>query len=260
MFYNADVNLLTRSCSDHIPPYVGVGALLFAAVFILYKALQTCLDPDGSNTEDLSKWGFFGNILGTTCLLYGVTVTARIPRLTTIWYWRSLGPLLYGVSALIFLWMMNASHVAPGASMSVLRGWLIERFNIEAPVGATRVALATALILAVWAISLLRKFQSYGLKPLLGLGFVLVATTAGSQVYLDPDSKHGTLWPLTMTTLGFLYLWWLAALIFVLVFVWHLYIHSSQAMRRIGGIVASPYARKEWEQARAGTPKRWFKR
>jgi hypothetical protein len=244
---------------SYVASYLGVGALLFAAVFILSKALQTCLDPGGRNTAALSKWGFFGNALGATCLLYGVTVTARIPRLTGIWYWRSLGPLFYAVSAVIFLWTMNVSHMAPGAPMSALRGWLIERFNIEALGGVTRAALATALILVVWAMSRWRKSQSYGLKPLLGLGFVLVATIVVSQVYLDPDSKHGPLWPLALATVGFLCLWSLAALIFDLVFVWHLYIHSSNALRRIGGIVASPYARKEWEQARAGKPKRRFK-
>jgi hypothetical protein len=108
--------------------------------------------------------------------------------------------------------------------------------------------------------SLLRKCQSYGLKPLLGLGFVLVAATVASQVYLNPACKHGPLWPLALATIGFLCLWSLAALIFDLVFVWHLYIHSSRAMRRIGEIVASPRARKRWDQARAGKPKRRFKR
>jgi hypothetical protein len=240
--------------ASYVAPYAGVGALLFAAVLILYMALQTCLNSGGSNTDDLSKLGFFGNALGITCLLYGVTVTARIPRLTGIWYWRWTGPLFYAVSAAIFLRAMNASHLMDGASMSVLRGWLIERFNIEAPVGVTRLALATALILLVWAMGRWRKSQSYGLKPLLGLGFVLVAVIVGSQVYFDPDSKHGPLWPLALATVGFMCLWSLAALIFDLVFVWHLYIHSSNALRRIGGIVASPYARKEWERTHAGKP------
>jgi hypothetical protein len=258
--------------SSHITPYVGVGAILFAAVFILYKALQTCLDPDGINAEERSQWEFFGNALGATCLLYGVTVTARIPRLTRIWYWRSLGPLFYAASAVIFLWMMKGARATYGEQRSVLGGWLMERLNIALegrlveqlninwPVGGTRVALATALILVVWAMSRGREPQSYGLKPLLGLGFILVAALVGFQVYLNTNSKHGPLWPLTMATLGFLYLWWLAALIFDLVFVWHLYIHSSGAMTRLGGIMATPYARKEWEQARVGKLKRIFKR
>jgi hypothetical protein len=248
--------------ASHITPYVGIGAILFTAVFILYKALQTCLDPNGISAEERSQWEFFGNALGTTCLLYGVTVTARIPRLTRIWYWRWIGPLFYAVSATIFLWMMNGARATSDAQRSVLGGRLIERLNsalegrhvellnINWPAGGTRVALATALILAVLAMSRGQKSQSYGLKPLLGLGFVLVAVLVGLQVYLDQGSKHGPLWPLTMATLGFLYLWWLAALIFDLVFVWHLYIHSSSAMARLGGIMASPYARKEWAQAR----------
>jgi hypothetical protein len=240
--------------ASYVAPYSGVGALLFAAVFILYKALQTCLDHGGSNAVGPSKWEFFGNALGTTCLLYSVTVTARIPRLTGIWYWRALGPLFYAVSAAIFLWTMNASHEASGAPMSRLRDWMIERFNVDAPVGVTRVALATALILAVWAMGRWRKSQSYGLKPLLGLGFILVVTIVGLQVHSDPDGRHGPLWPLALATVGFLYMWSLAALIFDLVFVWHLYIHSSNALRRLGGIVASPYARDEWKRAGAGKP------
>jgi len=240
---------------SYVVPYIGVGALLFTAVFILYKALQNCLAVNGSNAEDLSKWGFYGDVFGTACLLYGVTVTARVPRLTKIQYLRWIGPLFYAASVGIFLWIVSGSHVETDAPASLLKVWLLERFNIEAPIGATRVALATMLILAVWAISLLRKCQSYGLKPLLGLGFVLVVAIVASQV-LKPDGNHGPLWPLALATLGFLCLWSLAALIFDLVFVWHLYIHSSRAMRRIGEIVASPGARARWkDQAIYGKPK-----
>lgn len=95
--------------ASYVVPYIGVGALLFAAVFILLKALQTCLGNNGSDSGMEIQWAFFGNVLGMTCLLYGVTVTARIPRLTGIWYWRSIGPLVYAISAAIGAWRRSSS-------------------------------------------------------------------------------------------------------------------------------------------------------
>jgi hypothetical protein len=47
-------------------------------------------------------------------------------------------------------------------------------------------------------------------------------------VHGSPD--RDSLWPLLLSGAGALYLWWLAALLFNLVFIWHYYIRHEAAI------------------------------
>jgi len=44
---------------------------------------------------------------------------------------------------------------------------------------------------------------------------------------IHATATDAPVWPLVLAGAAFLYLWWLAALIFDLVFVWHRYIRSN---------------------------------
>jgi hypothetical protein len=48
-----------------------------------------------------------------------------------------------------------------------------------------------------------------------------------------PPPKDTKLWPVVLAAAAFLYLWWLAAHLFDLVFVWHRYIRSSLANKML---------------------------
>jgi hypothetical protein len=75
---------------------------------------------------------------------------------------------------------------------------------------------------------------SWGVKPLIVLGAAIVAFIVWN---LPKDAaKVGPLWQVFLAVAVFLYLWWLAALIFDLVFVWHLYIRHSKANTRMRGM------------------------
>lgn len=43
--------------------------------------------------------------------------------------------------------------------------------------------------------------------------------------------SHGSLWSLFLAIGAFLYLWWLASLLFDLVFVWHRYVQADGALQ-----------------------------
>ena len=45
----------------------------------------------------------------------------------------------------------------------------------------------------------------------------------------SPNAENPKLWPVILAAAAFLYLWWLAAHLFDLVFVWHRYIRTSLA-------------------------------
>jgi hypothetical protein len=56
---------------------------------------------------------------------------------------------------------------------------------------------------------------------------------------------HPPIWPVFLGGAAFLYLWWLAALIFDLAFVWQRYVRNSIANDRL----------KEWHRRGGGTEK-----
>jgi hypothetical protein len=82
-----------------------------------------------------------------------------------------------------------------------------------------------------------KKWPSWGLKPLLFLGTAVVVGIVGYHLQTADKANVGPLWPVFLATAGFFYLWWLAALIFDLVFVWHVYIRQSKALERIDNLV-----------------------
>jgi hypothetical protein len=76
-------------------------------------------------------------------------------------------------------------------------------------------------------------WPSWGLRPLIFLGTAAVSIV-GYHMYLAKEACDvGPLWPVVLATPGFFYLWWLAALIFDLVFSWHFYIRQSRALDRM---------------------------
>lgn len=61
---------------------------------------------------------------------------------------------------------------------------------------------------------------------------------AGLVAFVVIENLQGPLWPVFLAGAAFLYLWWLAALLFDLVVVWHLYIRSSLINTRIRAMMA----------------------
>lgn len=59
------------------------------------------------------------------------------------------------------------------------------------------------------------------------------ARVAGMVGQADAPGGDGPVWPVVVSGLLFLYLWWLAALLFDLTFVWHRYIRHSVGVNRL---------------------------
>jgi hypothetical protein len=51
-----------------------------------------------------------------------------------------------------------------------------------------------------------------------------IARAAEMHAVADAAGHHGSIWPVFLAGAAFLYIWWLAILLFDLTFVWHLYI------------------------------------
>ena len=70
----------------------------------------------------------------------------------------------------------------------------------------------------------------FGVRPLLVAGGIVVVVMIGSLVAGKAHPER-PVWPVIVGAVAFFYLWWLAILIFDLVFVWHRYIRHSVALQ-----------------------------
>jgi hypothetical protein len=191
-----------------VVPYLGAAALLFCGVLVLYKAIWGFVNPKLPE-GDLRT--VFSRVAAISCLLAGVTVIARIPRLSRLWRWRLFG-------AAIFLLFLAGYQAFSCAARPGDFGSCFMRAQGSDPL---LVSLALALVLAVSVAG--RFFPDWGMRTLLIPGTL----TIGWVVYHYVHGIPGNLWPVFLAGAMFLYLWWLVALLFDLTFVWHRYIRMS---------------------------------
>jgi hypothetical protein len=174
--------------------------------------------PAAKSTGDQpdSFWRTFCTIFGLTFLLAGVTVASRIPRLVKSEYWHfvSLGVFLVGTVGYFF-----------GVSDRV-KGNLAESFRWLPWLGDGWIIVFAAVIAFVSS-RISKAKPELGMKPLMGLAALATAIILIGLGTSDKWSKDAALWPIVLAGAAFLYLWWLAALLFDLTFVWHRYIRLN---------------------------------
>lgn len=211
---------------SYILPYVGAAALLFVGVYLLYKAVTGFTNPK----ENEAAWTILANVGGIASLLGGFTVMSTIPRLTRSLPWHLVGLVIFILSAWAYSgWVALEERERLGDIF-----WTY--LDLDPTTGL--LALTTVLVVLVYLAN--RAFPSWGLKPLLVLGGVVVFGIVAYLVWTDPIPQakgRGPMWPVFLAGAGFLYLWWLAALLFDLAFVWHRYIRHSQAVDQLRKLV-----------------------
>ncbi len=220
-------DLTDKKWLSYILPYAGVIALLFVASYILYKAVTGAMGYtgpliDGRVPRELAKSLILQQTAGLAALLLGITVVARIPRLTRSTFWRAISFAIAGFGAIAYMWSVRDNERITLKGFSLLPG-------------AVTLTLAILVVCLVYLASIKR--PSWGLTPLMVLGAIAVATMVVSHLVRAPERTPGPFWPLFLATVAFLYLWWLAALLFDLVFVWHLYIRHSRLMVRVNEVL-----------------------
>lgn len=239
-------------------PYVLVIGIVSAGVYLLYKGMLAYVTP---NLEPTSQQ-LVRNVGGITALLVGMIALARIPRVTRAprWFWSAVG--IFAICAALYGWWVSGEvHNWLALRFFAPKEWANTHFFQWAGEG-TRAALrrkhldsgdvsAAFIILLATSISF---FAAWGSRRRLhrwtkGWRAVLRPFFTGARPLIYPGAVwafaiilnrlrytwgpgggvHGPLWPLLMASAAFLYLWWLATLLFDLVFVWHRYIRRSVA-------------------------------
>jgi hypothetical protein len=202
--------------TSSISPYVGVFALLFLAAYVLTKAVL------GATGVQVASTSIFAYALTGALLLFGTTIAARVPRLTrsmALWVGAWLVAVVCGA---IFL-------------LAVPEDVGMRRALEGAQVGTGRVLAAAVIVVVSSIVGAAR--PNWGAAPMILLGALGVT---GFVAYAVKANLTGPMWPLFPAGAACLYLWWLAALLFDLVFVWHLYIRSSLINRRIREMTKAP--------------------
>jgi hypothetical protein len=220
--YKANPPRSNRWCYlSPVLPYALVAGLIFAAVYLLYKGVCEFLGIDDEYLVLLR------NVIGLATLLGALTVGARIPRLTMLRKWRLIAWLIVLAGAAQYSWV-----VVP--ETRILLGWWVTWFGIEGNKLYTTYAVIAVVVILAFILPLIGGRSAYwsGTRLLIIAAGLVIAGIVGSlvaHVYvknLGPDDQ-GPVWPLFLASAAFLYLWWLAALIFDLAFVWHRYIRYS---------------------------------
>ncbi len=286
-------------------PYLLSAGLLFIGTLLLYRAATAYLHPNLDPLQRYIRFNVLGlsedhgaanatilrNALAITGFIAGVTLFARLPRLTAGVRWLSLGFVAFVAGCVCYCGVEKASrhdiaHV-------------FRRFGDHADtLGIFLLGLAVVFV-ALWgtkkpshefgrpgARDVARKKRWFfkGMRPLLSAGALAVALLIVGQTFqrapLEPQERavlpartvqllnkahlnseevhkliydgealnrndkrvqdltvmvtpYAPLWPLLFATAVFLYLWWLAALVFDLAFVWHRYIRHGVGERRL---------------------------
>ncbi|AJE02696.1 hypothetical protein GPICK_04325 [Geobacter pickeringii] len=204
-------NAVGARMATYLLSYAAIALVLWGAVYLLYKSVAACI---GAGAPPLA---IVRNVTGITLLVAGITVSARIPRLTRKRSLYLIGPALF-LGAVILYPLL----VEPGVRASM--------GGLFTPLGTDPTAAVLMLAAAVLALTtfLSGAFPRGGMKPLLIVGLCAAGGIVASVVL--GDAEHGAVWPIIPAAAAFLYLWWLAALFFDLIFVWQRYIRQAKGL------------------------------
>ena len=224
-------NNLLAKVTDFVAPYTAVYAVTFAAVYFLYKAIEESVNPSSPVPVGKTAW----DIGGIAAILSGMTVMARIPRLSR----KNMDYLLGGVvfiCAILIYWWMTSQTISDLISEAILacpsmrdllkpfaqsgREFL---YAMSVPVAASTVVIIAGMAARKWSSA-----RTIPLNIVGGFAVMGIAATIVMQEQTEP-----ALWPLFIGGALFLYLWWLSILFFDLVFVWRKYIRRSWAVKKM---------------------------
>ncbi len=215
-------------------PYVLMFGLLFIATHVLYGFLTKNLDWGETNA------GQFRNTFAVAVLLAGLTVLARVPRLTKELPLKVLSAVIGLCSIAVFYRYATEQATNNLEALSNFMLYLLHIDYSSTLLGfqATTLGMSAAVLFVAGATYLASELRPlWGLTPLIVIGgtaalvmetLIIVTNTGNLRAFADLQ----VLSQFALSGAFFLYLWWLAALLFDLVFIWHSYIRTEKILSR----------------------------
>ncbi|WP_435008349.1 hypothetical protein P12x_005580 [Tundrisphaera lichenicola] len=244
-----------------VVPYLIPLLLLMAAVWFMTRGVHGFLYPEGwkhvagqPDVEVGEMRHISRDVVGISLLLMGITVAARVPRLSRSWRAMITAYVIFlaGVAAypLVatkdtreFLGSFTRMFAGAGpvagqptiadsrefavAGSQDLAGWVQGLAGHYTSPVLGLMALAGILVLVAMVLSATR--PGLGTRTLIVPGFLIILGLVIHGI-AAPDRENperGPVWQVLLSGLAFLYLWWLAVVFFDLIYVWHIYIRGS---------------------------------
>lgn len=243
-------NYPTAQFVSYVAGYVFAAAIATFAVYVIYKAVGDYLAPDAMRTTG----GFVRQIAGLTSLVIGTTVWLRIVQLAAAGWWLAGAAGLYALFGGGAWWLLKDQPIrGPLAWMETLPAALGIAPGWGVFAGSAAVVLIILVANSKWLRWLLRDREAEAscatitlgendapqthhlprdrntLRMMIWLGAAALTITAIFFEKRYPDAHTGALWRILVAGGVSLYLWWLATLVFDLIFVWHRYIRGAGA-------------------------------
>jgi hypothetical protein len=199
-------------------PYLLVLALIAAGVYALHRPVVDVLFGETS----VRGSEIFKDVVQITSALAGITAATVLIRIST-----TVLPLLGAVAALVF-GLLPALWEPSGGIQRIDEALATTGLPLTLP----RVAGLVALVSGVFS----RVFPKSRLRMLLGLGALATFSIVGRMLGWWPPGSSDELstrelWPVVAGGLVFLYLWWLAAMVFELSFIWHRHVRHEIGLK-----------------------------
>lgn len=209
--------------SSYFTPYFLIAIILLIAVYTVHTGVNAYIST-------IEPWSTAArHIAAMASLLAGSTVASRIPCLTRSAGWKAWSAFFFAAFA--------------GFYAALMAGFfhLTNPFQPHDGIAGSRTTLTTVgfalavVLLSIWADrhkSFLQRWPPLrlfvrGMRPLLIAGGLAAAWLVIHRIELAPASPAKSIWPLLLSGTVFLYLWWLAAILFNLVFTWQRYIRGA---------------------------------
>ena len=216
-------------------PYVIVVALLWLATFFLYRPVVAVVAKVKPTTPEI-----FWDVLGIALLLLGMTAAARIPRLTNGRRWWLAATAVFAAGA----WGYAA--LVSGASRESL-GLVFTGRTADPVSDATQGIVITAAGVALLSGFLANWRPGWGAKTLPVSGLIAALLLVFHLIAADKDNTV-EVWPMALGAAAFFYLWWIATLLFDLVFVWHWFVRHATTAASLSEICEKGYTQTKTEQ------------
>jgi hypothetical protein len=188
-------------------PYLLCVGLVFGGTYLIYKTFTNIFGQD-HKFLDLIR-----DVSGLTLLIIGITLLGRMPRLDKVCRSMLIGISGFAIGAFGYHYLVTCptQHSLNSTFFNQDYGLII-----------------AGLLIAAGAALFSKIKPQLGMRPLIGLGGIAALMILWKLMQPDPFSFGKSIWPLVLVNAGFLYLWWLAALLFDLVYVWHVYIRHPK--------------------------------
>jgi hypothetical protein len=228
-------------------PYFLVAALLFTGVYLLEQAVSNAFGD--AFAKQFSVLRITRDVFGIGALMFGVTVASRIPRVSSVTRWKTVGWGLFVLSVLLFVLATS------GETQSVMGKPLLTLLGLDGAgciigslpwkigcrehgIGYAGIAVAgLAGAIAILSSMSARKFPRRGHYVLPAFG-LMTAFTVVAIIWGDAAKKTEaeiSLGGVVLALFAFFYLWWLSALLFDLVFIWQRYTRHSGLTAHLSG-------------------------